>query len=124
VLLNNFSMAIELKIMKVAAEKYRSTDIGWQLRGVRESARPVGAALTEPVQLSPLSNAQSQRHGRALRRCSSSSLRRRSTFPSLHNLRIRPSLGLQQGTPVKPAWPKSAPGIPHNSSPNPPPRPG
>src|SRR5439155_759704 len=27
VLLNNFSMAIELKVMKVATEKYRSTDI-------------------------------------------------------------------------------------------------
>src|SRR3970282_917885 len=46
VLLNNFSMAIELKVMKAATEKYRSTDIGGNYGDFARALRGWGARVT------------------------------------------------------------------------------
>jgi len=48
VLLNNFSMAIELKIMKVATEKYRSTDISGNYAEFARALGGWGERVTEP----------------------------------------------------------------------------
>ena len=51
VLLNNFSMAIELKVMKVATEKYRSTDIGGNYADFARALGGWGERVTEPGQI-------------------------------------------------------------------------
>jgi thiamine pyrophosphate-dependent acetolactate synthase large subunit-like protein len=53
VLLNNFSMAIELKIMKVATEKYRSTDISGNYAEMARAFGGYGERVTEPEQIVP-----------------------------------------------------------------------
>jgi len=53
VLLNNFSMAIELKVMKVATEKYRSTDIGGNYADFARALGGWGERVTEPGQIVP-----------------------------------------------------------------------
>ena len=47
-LLNNFSMAIELKIMKAATEKYRSTDISGNYADMAKAFGGHGERVTEP----------------------------------------------------------------------------
>jgi len=51
VLLNNFSMAIELKIMKTATEKYRSTDISGNYAEFAKALGGWGERVTEPGQI-------------------------------------------------------------------------
>ena len=51
VLLNNFSMAIELKIMKTATEKYRSTDISGNYADMAKAFGGYGERVTEPEQV-------------------------------------------------------------------------
>jgi acetolactate synthase-1/2/3 large subunit len=53
VLLNNFSMAIELKIMKVATEKYRSTDISGNYADFARALGGWGERVTEPDAIVP-----------------------------------------------------------------------
>src|SRR6266850_155390 len=53
VLLNNFSMAIELKIMKVATEKYRSTDISGHYADFAKALGCYGERITEPDEIVP-----------------------------------------------------------------------
>lgn len=53
VLLNNFSMAIELKIMKVATEKYRSTDISGHYADMARAFGGYGERVTEPAEIVP-----------------------------------------------------------------------
>jgi acetolactate synthase I/II/III large subunit len=53
VLLNNFSMAIELKIMKVATEKYRSTDISGNYADFARALGGWGERVTEPAAIVP-----------------------------------------------------------------------
>ena len=53
VLLNNFSMAIELKIMKVATEKYRSTDISGNYADFAKALGGYGERVTQPVDIVP-----------------------------------------------------------------------
>jgi acetolactate synthase-1/2/3 large subunit len=53
VLLNNFSMAIELKIMKVATEKYRSTDISGHYADMAKAFGGHGERVTEPAEIVP-----------------------------------------------------------------------
>src|SRR5258707_13645496 len=48
VLLNNFSMAIELPIMKTATEKYRSTDISGNYADMAKAFGGYGERVTEP----------------------------------------------------------------------------
>jgi acetolactate synthase-1/2/3 large subunit len=53
VLLNNFSMAIELPIMQVATEKYRSTDISGHYADFARALGGYGERVTEPAQIVP-----------------------------------------------------------------------
>jgi thiamine pyrophosphate-dependent acetolactate synthase large subunit-like protein len=53
VLLNNFSMAIEIKVMKVATEKYRSTDIGGNYAEFARAMGGWGERVTEPDDIRP-----------------------------------------------------------------------
>jgi thiamine pyrophosphate-dependent acetolactate synthase large subunit-like protein len=53
VLLNNFSMAIELKIMKTATEKYRSTDISGHYADFAKALGGWGERVTEPDEIVP-----------------------------------------------------------------------
>jgi acetolactate synthase-1/2/3 large subunit len=53
VLLNNFSMAIELKIMKAATEKYRSTDISGNYADMAKAFGGHGERVTDPAEIVP-----------------------------------------------------------------------
>src|SRR6266446_3054348 len=53
VLLNNFSMAIELKIMQTATEKYRSTDISGNYADFARALGGWGERVTEPGAIVP-----------------------------------------------------------------------
>jgi acetolactate synthase-1/2/3 large subunit len=53
VLLNNFSMAIELKVMKVATEKYRSTDISGNYADFARALGGWGERVREPGAIVP-----------------------------------------------------------------------
>ena len=53
VLLNNFSMAIELPIMEVATEKYRSTDISGDYAAFARALGGYGERVTEPGEIVP-----------------------------------------------------------------------
>jgi thiamine pyrophosphate-dependent acetolactate synthase large subunit-like protein len=53
VLLNNFSMAIELKVMKTATEKYRSTDISGHYADFARALGGWGERVTEPDEIVP-----------------------------------------------------------------------
>jgi acetolactate synthase-1/2/3 large subunit len=53
VLLNNFSMAIELPIMQVATAKYRSTDISGNYAAFAQALGGYGERVTEPSQIVP-----------------------------------------------------------------------
>jgi acetolactate synthase-1/2/3 large subunit len=53
VLLNNFSMAIELPIMKVATEKYRSTDISGNYADMARAFGGHGERVTRPEEIVP-----------------------------------------------------------------------
>src|SRR5262249_54357407 len=51
ILLNNFSMAIELKIMKVSTEKYRSTDISGNYADMAKAFGGYGERVSEPAEI-------------------------------------------------------------------------
>ena len=53
ILLNNFSMAIELPIMKVATEKYRSTDISGDYAAMARAFGGYGERITDPAEIIP-----------------------------------------------------------------------
>src|SRR4029450_2040899 len=53
VLLNNFSMAIEIPVMKVATEKYRSTDISGNYADMAKVFGGYGERVTSPGQIIP-----------------------------------------------------------------------
>jgi len=53
VLLNNFSMAIELKVMKVATEKFRSTDISGNYADMAKAFGGHGERVTDPGEIVP-----------------------------------------------------------------------
>jgi len=53
ILLNNFSMAIELKIMKVSTEKYRSTDISGNYADMAKAFGGYGERVSEPSEIIP-----------------------------------------------------------------------
>jgi thiamine pyrophosphate-dependent acetolactate synthase large subunit-like protein len=53
ILFNNFSMAIELKVMAVATEKYRSTDITGNYADMACAFGGYGERVTEPDQIVP-----------------------------------------------------------------------
>ncbi len=51
VLLNNFSMAIELKVMPVSTQKYRSTDISGDYAAMAHAFGGYGERVTDPAQI-------------------------------------------------------------------------
>jgi acetolactate synthase-1/2/3 large subunit len=53
ILLNNFSMAIELPIMRVATEKYRSTDISGHYADFAKALGGYGERVTAPGEIVP-----------------------------------------------------------------------
>ena len=53
ILLNNFSMAIELHIMKVSTEKYRSTDISGDYAAMAKAFGGYGERVTKPEDIVP-----------------------------------------------------------------------
>src|SRR5438477_828521 len=53
VLLNNFSMAIELKVMKAATAKYRSTDISGDYAAMARAFGGHGERVSEPAEIVP-----------------------------------------------------------------------
>jgi thiamine pyrophosphate-dependent acetolactate synthase large subunit-like protein len=53
VLLNNFSMAIELPIMQIATEKYRSTDISGNYADMARAFGGYGERVTQPSDIVP-----------------------------------------------------------------------
>jgi acetolactate synthase I/II/III large subunit len=53
ILLNNFSMAIELKVMAVATEKYRSTDISGNYADMARAFGGYGERVTSPEEIIP-----------------------------------------------------------------------
>src|SRR5262249_12784650 len=53
ILMNNFSMAIELKVMKVATEKYRSTDISGNYADFAKALGGYGERVTAPGDIIP-----------------------------------------------------------------------
>ncbi len=53
ILFNNFSMAIELAVMKTATEKYRSTDISGNYADMAKAFGGYGERVTEPGQIIP-----------------------------------------------------------------------
>ena len=86
ILMNNFSMAIELKVMPVSTEKYRSTDISGDYAAMARAFGGYGERVTEPARSRRRSSAASSRPGRASRRCWSSSPRRRREVSPLSSL--------------------------------------
>jgi acetolactate synthase-1/2/3 large subunit len=53
ILFNNFSMAIELPVMKVATEKYRSTDISGNYADLARALGGHGERVTAPGDIVP-----------------------------------------------------------------------
>jgi acetolactate synthase-1/2/3 large subunit len=53
ILFNNFSMAIELKVMPVATEKYRSTDISGNYADMARAFGGYGERVTDPAEIVP-----------------------------------------------------------------------
>ena len=51
ILLNNFSMAIELKVMPISTEKYRSTDISGNYADMAKAFGGYGERVTDPNQI-------------------------------------------------------------------------
>ncbi len=53
ILMNNFSMAIELKIMEVSTEKYRATDISGNYADMAKAFGAYGERVTDPSEIIP-----------------------------------------------------------------------
>jgi thiamine pyrophosphate-dependent acetolactate synthase large subunit-like protein len=53
ILLNNFSMAIELKVMPVSTDKYRSTDISGDYAAMARAFGGYGERVTDPAEIVP-----------------------------------------------------------------------
>jgi acetolactate synthase-1/2/3 large subunit len=53
ILFNNFSMAIELKVMPISTEKYRSTDISGDYAMMARAFGGYGERITEPSEIVP-----------------------------------------------------------------------
>jgi acetolactate synthase-1/2/3 large subunit len=49
--MNNYSMAIELKVMPISTEKYRSTDISGNYADMAKAFGGYGERITDPSQI-------------------------------------------------------------------------
>jgi len=77
ILLNNFSMAIELKVMPISTEKYRSTDISGDYAAMARAFGGYGERVTKPEDIVPPSDAAFRKRRKAFRCCWNSSPARR-----------------------------------------------
>ena len=93
ILLNNFSMAIELKIMPVSTERYRSTDISGDYAAMARAFGGYGERVTTPDEIIPAIQRGIEQTRNGLRRCSSSSPARKSRSPSTNRQAPRRSSG-------------------------------
>ena len=74
ILLNNFSMAIELKVMPISTEKYRSTDISGDYAAMARAFGGYGERVTDPAEIIPaIKPGHREDPGRASRCCWNSS---------------------------------------------------
>ncbi len=73
ILLNNFSMAIELKVMPISTEKYRSTDISGDYAAMARAFGGYGERVTEPDEIIPAIKRGIAADARRASRCCSSS---------------------------------------------------
>ena len=53
ILFNNFSMAMEMPVMKISTEKYNSTDISGNYADFAKALGGYGERVTEPGQIIP-----------------------------------------------------------------------
>jgi thiamine pyrophosphate-dependent acetolactate synthase large subunit-like protein len=53
ILLNNFSMAMELPIMPISTEKYRATDISGDYAAMARAFGGYGERVTDPAEIVP-----------------------------------------------------------------------
>ena len=51
ILLNNFSMAIELKVMPISTKKYRSTDISGDYAAMARAFGGYGERVSDPAEM-------------------------------------------------------------------------
>ncbi len=84
ILLNNFCMAIELKVMPVSTERYRSTDISGDYAAMARAFGGYGERVTEPGRDHPGDQAR-HRRDRA----------RRARAARVHHLQGGPGLEVQ-----------------------------
>jgi hypothetical protein len=77
ILLNNFSMAIELKVMPISTEKYRSTDISGDYAAMARAFGGYGERVTKPEDIIPAIKRGIAKTKKASRCCWSSSPARR-----------------------------------------------
>ena len=82
ILLNNFSMAIELKVMPISTEKYRSTDISGNYAEMAKAFGGYGERVTQPGDIKAAIQRGIEQTKPASRRCWSSSPRRKPASPS------------------------------------------
>ena len=61
ILLNNYSMAIELKEMPISTERYRATDISGDYAAMARAFGGYGERVTEPAEIVPAVGAASPR---------------------------------------------------------------
>ncbi len=78
ILLNNFSMAMELPIMKVSTEKYRSTDISGDYAAFARALGGYGERVTDPAEIIPAIKRGIEQTQRACPSSSNSSRHRKS----------------------------------------------
>ena len=80
ILLNNFSMAIELKVMPISTEKYRSTDISGDYAAMARAFGGYGERVTKPEDIIPAIQRGIAKPEKASRCCWNSSRPRKPRF--------------------------------------------
>ena len=100
ILTNNFSTAIELKVMPVATEKYRSTDISGNYADFARALGGYGERVSEPEQIVP-----------AIRRGIEKTREGTARTPRVHHRKGGRRLALRVGE-ASPSSTQPAPGSP------------
>ena len=86
ILLNNFSMAIELKVMPVSTEKYRSTDISGDYAAMARAFGGYGERVTAPEDIIPAIKRGIEQTENGIPALLSSLRRKRSTYRSFSSV--------------------------------------
>ena len=104
VLLNNFSMAIELTVMRSATEKYRSTDISGDYAAFARALGGHGERVTEPGQIVPAIQRAIRQTREGTPRCWSSLRREEITFRPFDRAPGASTTIASQVAVLPPAW--------------------